>query len=240
MERHIASGVVAVSIAAGSSAYAADLSLPPPQRPPAPAVVLAPAWSWTGLYAGGFVGYGFGKTDWKNFQASSLVQSENGPDVNGLVYGGQIGYNYQFGWTVWGIQFDGALSDVRGAGSIVEAGTPVHADSRTQWLTSLTGRLGAIVYQDTLLYVKGGAAWANFKRNAYWLSGGEERDTRSGGTIGIGAEYHFAPNWSLFVEGNYYDFGRKTVTIPQGSTSLSFDAKDTLSDVKIGFNYKFW
>ena len=37
--------------------------------------------------------------------------------------------------------------------------------------------------------------------------------TKTGWTIGGGWEYRFSPQWSLFIEGNYYDFGGRDGTL---------------------------
>jgi outer membrane immunogenic protein len=42
---------------------------------------------------------------------------------------------------------------------------------------------------------------------------GSASKTRTGWTVGGGVEWRFAPQWSAFLEGNYYDFGDKDRTI---------------------------
>ena len=42
---------------------------------------------------------------------------------------------------------------------------------------------------------------------------GSASKTRTGWTIGGGVEWRFAPQWSAFLEGNYYDFGNHDRTI---------------------------
>src|SRR5580692_2947522 len=90
-----------------SSAFAADMAV----KAPPPMYVPAPVWSWTGFYIGGNVGAGWGTTE-ANLNSISVPglgsEAINLPiDQNsrsGFLGGGQIGYNYQFGWAVIGVE----------------------------------------------------------------------------------------------------------------------------------------
>jgi hypothetical protein len=82
------------------------------------------------------------------------------------------------------------------------------------------------------LYAKGGAAWVRNNYNdiqvagscAFCATGLNNIDastnvTQLGWTVGIGLEYMFPPNWSVFVEYDYLDFGTAHVFFgfPAGS-----------------------
>jgi outer membrane immunogenic protein len=265
VDKHITTGVFAASIAVGSSAYAADLNPIPYRNPPPPPV---PVWSWTGFYIGGHFGFSDGKDHWANLhsvpspsEAGPSVASDSGSgSLTAPVVGGQLGYNYQSGWAVWGVQVDGSFIDIDRPQSANVFSLTLLEHVRDKWLASATGRFGGLVLQDTLLYVKGGAAWAGFRDDVSSVFSGatllssfpEVADNRVGWTVGVGAEYHFNPSWSAFVEGNFYDFGTKTVTFPQGtpasSTPLalantvpfSTDITERFFVVKAGVNFKFW
>src|SRR5579884_3366285 len=76
----------------GNAAIAADLSRPVYKAPPAG--VLPAAYDWTGFYVGGHIGYGWAKTGWNDpFVPFSLSETNS----NGILGGGQVGYNYQIG-----------------------------------------------------------------------------------------------------------------------------------------------
>jgi len=64
--------------------------------------------------------------------------------------------------------------------------------------------------------------------------------TRTGWTIGTGAEWAFAPNWSATLEYDYYDFGSMglTLTAPNQTVTVS-SFKDTIQTVTAGVNYHF-
>src|SRR5262249_2398077 len=140
-----------------SFALAADLPARPVYKAPvAPPIV----YTWTGCYIGGNVGYGWQRN--KSWDPSAEV-SAGSETAKGVVGGGQIGCDYQFSgnWVI-GIQgmFDGA--DVHGTHP-----NPTQTQDifgfKTSWFGTLTGRLGYAVTPQTLLYVKGGAAWVHVK-----------------------------------------------------------------------------
>ena len=72
--------------------------------------------------------------------------------------GFQGGYNWQSGWAVFGVQGDIAWTDIKGTTPCVVL---LSCTSETNWLATVSGRLGAVVLDRGLVYVKGGAAWMN-------------------------------------------------------------------------------
>jgi outer membrane immunogenic protein len=73
---------------------------------------------------------------------------------------------------------------------------------------------------------------------------GSFSDTKTGWTVGLGGEYKFAPNWSVFLEGNYYDFGSRdrVVFTPVATACVAgclFSGKTTAASVLVGVNYRF-
>jgi outer membrane immunogenic protein len=214
-------------------------------------------FSWTGFYVGGNIGGGLGQNNFGNLSTvaggpSSGVPGGNGT-ISGILGGIQGGYNYQMGWAVVGIEGEFDWSGLSGH-TIGHPGDAV-GDQMVQntWLASVTGRVGGIVGENTLVYLKGGPAWANFKYNVSVTFFGtpegsypEISDTRFGWTLGFGTEYHFDRNWSAKIEYDYYNFGTKTVAFPQGTPNTGFnvpftsDISQDIHTVKIGANYKFY
>ena len=86
------------------------------------------------------------------------------------------------------------------------------------WFDTLTARGGYLVQPNVLLYVQGGAAWAETTNNTGWTAGG-------------GVEWMFVPHWSTFLEYNYMDFGTASGTFG----SVRSDTQTVL----VGLNYKF-
>lgn len=251
-KRLLVANVLAAVLSVGA-AHAADLPLK--AAPP----VVAPAFSWTGFYIGAHGGYGWGQND---FRDSYTIDSSpvDGPDasydIDGGLAGGQIGYNWQVNQFVVGIEADASWADISGEGSYfngIADSCALNNDPCTTEIDALgtiTGRLGVAV-DHALFYVKGGAAWANVKVTSgntdpdfpdtnYHAN---EEETRWGWTIGAGAEYAFAQNWSIKVEYNYIDLGNREVTFNYTPDDFTTATKTTLdqnfSIVKAGINYRF-
>jgi outer membrane immunogenic protein len=116
-----------------------------------------------------------------------------------------------------------------------------------QWFDTLTARIGYSFQPAWLLYLQGGGAWAHTSSNitAGGVQIGQTSHTGTGWTIGGGAEWMFAPHWSVFLEGNYMDFGSRSGTAftPTGTTcapGCAFSAKATETTVLVGVNYRFF
>jgi outer membrane immunogenic protein len=240
----------AILLASTSISWAADLAVKSPYV--APALV----WSWSGFYIGGHVGAGWGTTE------TSLASVTGAPglliggialtqnDRSGFLGGGQVGYDFQSGWAVFGIQGDIAGLDVDGTTPCITIGFSCTAKS--DWLASVTGRIGGVVADRALVYVKGGAAWLHTSHTldlapgvgpATGLSVSSD-STTLGGLLGMGVEYAFSPNWSAFIEYDYMSFDKKTMSLDFTQlvgtpTTANVDVKNKLSIAKIGLNYKF-
>lgn len=160
--------------------------------------------------------------------------------------GGQIGYNFQSGWAVFGIQADIAGMDVNGTAPCLFG--IASCSSRSDWLATVSGRFGGVVADKTLIYAKGGAAWLNTTHSVTAPAGffpaatsASAENTNFGWLLGFGAEYAFSPNWTAFIEYDYMQFDTKNVALNFGAAAgvLNVDYKDKLSIAKIGVNYKF-
>jgi outer membrane immunogenic protein len=222
----LAALALAVAITA-SPALAADMPVKAP-------VSVAVSPSWTGCYLGGNVGYGWARKQWSLSPAGIDEGSDN---PNGLLGGGQIGCDYQTGVWVFGIQgmFDWASLKADHLAPVI--GPPVTNSTNIPWLATLTGRLGYAVNPNALLYVKGGGAWVKDKHVSASTQTESADVSRSGWTIGGGLEYMVAPNWALFIEYDYMDFGTKTTTF---TPSLdTFSIKQNVQAVLVGLNWRW-
>jgi outer membrane immunogenic protein len=247
-----------IGLASIQNALAADLPVPPPVYH-APAVV---APTWTGLYLG--VNGGWGWTS--NFNASSTFFDPTGATVispgasnlsaTGAVFGGQVGYNWQTGNWVWGVEgdFDGTnINKFSNAGVLVATAVPplglnepFHVN--IDWLASIRARLG-YGWGPGMVYVTGGGAWASAEFNA----GGpadtflfSSTSTRSGWTIGAGYEWLMNPNWSVRGEYLYYRFAGATANTvtgtglaPAGTFVTHALGNFDVNVVRVALNYKF-
>jgi hypothetical protein len=133
-----------VALAATTAiAAAADLARRAPYYP-ASAPVYAPLFSWTGFYIGINGGGGFGSSNW------DLTGSRT---VSGGLVGGTVGYNYQFGQAVAGIEGDVDWSGINGSTS--NNVCPFGCKTSNSWLATVRGRLGYAA-DSFMPYVTGG------------------------------------------------------------------------------------
>jgi outer membrane immunogenic protein len=246
----------ATLLASTSLSSAADLAVKAPYAAP------APVWSWTGFYLGAHVGAGWGTTEssLSSFSALGVVTplgiALDQNSRSGVLGGGQVGYNWQTGWAVLGVQGDITGMNVNGTTPCLVV---LSCTGKSDWMATLTGRFGGVVADRTLVYVKGGAAWMHTDHKlalpgaiaalapAGFPTSFSNSETSLGWLLGLGAEYAFSPNWSAFIEYDYIEFNKKSVSndfstfaaLPAGSLVVNTDIKNKLSIAKVGINYKF-
>ncbi|GGF71819.1 TonB-dependent receptor [Azorhizobium oxalatiphilum] len=200
---------------------------------------------WTGLYAGGHVGAGFaalnGTTTALDGTPGGIPGTESmDQDFAGVLYGGQIGYAYQFANRfVVGIEADWSRTHLGAEqaamateGTLADSGylqSKIHHD--IEWMSTLRARLGYAVRDDLLVYGTGGFAFARemASRDQYRSNGAMSTDpygtstslfeveqvagTRSGFSVGGGAEYALNDRWSIKAEYNYAYFPKKSTRL---------------------------
>jgi outer membrane immunogenic protein len=210
MKHLIGLGFGVLALATAGAASAADLPVrgaPPPRAP-----VFTPAGSnWTGFYIGANGGGAWSHKCW-----AFAGVSEGCHNATGGAAGGQIGFNWQTGPLVLGVEFAGDWTSLKGENASLVFTAPQNTNrTKVDGILAATGRLG-YAFDAALLYVKGGGAWVSDKydsRNtATGISTATASETRTGWTVGGGFEYGFTPNWSFAVEYDHYDFGTKGVS----------------------------
>lgn len=203
----------AVSIAAVSTAAAADLRQPMYTKAPPPAPVL---FSWTGFYIGANVGGKWLSSTHDDVTAGGTTVSF-GDNDSSWIAGGQLGYNWQAPGSPWvfGVEGDIDAHDFNRSLIVATAIGPfVAGDTFTlesHWQASLRGRIGYAIDR-VLLYATGGAAFTQVKGTATLVGIGTVTDdnTRVGATVGGGLEWAVWNNISLGVEGRYTWYGDET------------------------------
>ena len=148
----IKAGVAALALlAVPFAAQAADMPIKPPYYKGAPRSVVS-YYNWTGFYAGVNVGYGFGSSDWDRRcrpPASSRRASWSAA---------RVGYNWQSGAIVYGIEGDFDWSNVKGSVDLRRRPSPARLQS--DWLATFRGRVG-YAFDRWLPYVTAGGAYGN-------------------------------------------------------------------------------
>jgi outer membrane immunogenic protein len=232
--------LVAVVALAASQASAADL----PRK--APAYVPPPPPTWTGCYIGANVGGIRGRFELEGPFGGEASRSGDWGFAGGL----QFGCDYQFAGTGFVVgfrnMFDGTTNG-RDRNFTVDATTTGTASFNNRWFDALTGRVG-YSWGPGLIYLQGGGVWSRVEADITVVTPaavtvGSFSDTKTGWTVGLGGEYKFAPNWSVFLEGNYYDFGSRdrVVFTPDAGcvAGCLFSGNTTAVSVLVGVNYRF-
>jgi outer membrane immunogenic protein len=206
--------LTAVSLVALGTASAVAADLPARTYTKAPAVV-APVYNWAGFYIGAMGGY--------------AKEDASFAPVSGGLAGGTIGYNWQTGPVVFGLEADAAWADLSAT-----AGIPglLTATAKVDDLGTVRGRIG-YAFDQVLLYGTGGYAWADTKLSATVLGlSASESHVLNGWTAGAGVEVMFAPKWSVKAEYLYRSFSSQNYfNVPSGTVNMN--------SVQVGVNYHF-
>jgi outer membrane immunogenic protein len=263
MKKLLLATTAVAALAAIDTAYAADLAL---KAPPAP-----PAYSWTGWYAGVNIGGSFGQArDTVSYGAPAVPfpPASTNADLDGVIGGGQIGYNLQSNSWLFGLEADIQGSGERASayrsagpitttipGALVIVSTGVLNDQeKLPWFGTVRGRIGLLASPTWLFYVTGGLAYGEIKSTesltvttttpggtATAAASAGSNTTRAGWTLGGGVEGVISGNWTAKIEYLYMDFG----TFNSASTGLGLFAPVNLSThvtdnvVRVGLNYHF-
>ncbi|MXQ10369.1 outer membrane protein [Microvirga makkahensis] len=202
----------------GFAGAASAADLPMRAAPPAPIVAAAPIFTWTGFYVGVNAGYGW-NDDAEDivFDPTTTIVGDSDED-GGFIGGAQIGYNYQIGSFVVGLEGDIQYADFGSVTYAFPTGT-VTLDSE-DWFGTARARAG-VAFDRALIYATGGFAFT---------------DNRSGWTLGGGLEYAFTNNLSAKIEGLYVnldedDFDFDGVTYSTGESDFGV--------VRAGLNFRF-
>jgi outer membrane immunogenic protein len=161
---------------------------------------------------------------------------------NGGKIGGFLGCNWQGpSGFIWGLEGDGEWSNLIGSATYTNTGVPPdHFDSRIRSQASARGRLG-YVWNNSLFYVTGGAAFANIKEHDVIDGSGPTTDTsatRTGWTVGVGADFVVWNNWFGRLEYRYADFGKFSYN-PSVFPAFAENHKVSENAVRFGLGYKF-
>jgi outer membrane immunogenic protein len=238
----VAAGVL-LGLGATCAASAADTAVK--ARPVAAPIM----YNWTGCYIGGNVGGA-----WSRMDTTRISQDGVGPafanygreNDSGFIGGGQAGCDFQTGNLVFGVGGEFDFGNVNGRHALTDL--PAFSETNSlQQLYLITGRVGYLWTPQFLGYVKVGAAFMQNRNQVFLPSGGlfeSAKFTDPGITAGIGGEWMFAPNWSVFAEANYvwteddaaHDYIAAPGLFPLGEV---INNRQRIISALVGVNYKF-
>ena len=178
----------------------------------APAFAAAPfnGYNWNGAYVGVNLGYQWGKvTNW------------GGGEPNGLMGGGQIGYNWQYGQYVFGLEADLQGSAAEGTFAAYKFANP--------WFGTVRARAGYAM-NNVLIYLTGGLAYGGGRVD---FTGLNETQTHIGWTLGGGVEVGLTPNWSAKAEYLYVRLDDRSYVLTGVNNGFSSNV------FRLGVNYRF-
>jgi outer membrane autotransporter protein len=227
----------------------------------APVYKAAAVYNWTGFYIGADLGATYGFDDWT---MSALGGTATSPRFAGILGGGQVGYNYQVGKWVFGINagFDG--TNARGAQACGNAASSFFfftCEVNVNDLFTGTARIGYAYWDRVLLYVNGGVAVGQVRAQVVCNTDSQPilpqppgvapfslfgfgcpiegaMNARAGWTVGWGTELGLTPNWSVKGETRYFDLGTDHYTLAGGLPIIA-DIRTNGFISTIGLNYRF-
>jgi len=217
-----------------SSAYAADRGGLKDEPIPA---------GWAGFYLGVHVGGVWGTDDVSPIvRDGGVFPRRNQLESNGDAFGGStVGYNFQSGNFVFGIEADGGPMNI--GKSHFDPGFVSDIDRIKQHIYGdVTGRVGYTFWASGLVYAKGGFAVYDGEGSVFSGAPGfgfRPTDTFTGWTAGGGVEYMFTPAWSVKAEYLHFDFGSQNSTLTNFATGavFSFRHELTADTAKVGINF---
>jgi outer membrane immunogenic protein len=236
------------AMALSHAASAADMAVKAPPEQPAP----APVYTWTGCYVGGNGGAAW--TNLKFHQNGTVggapVSADYGRQTDtSPIIGVQVGCDYQAGPWVFGGRGQTEFTDLNRNNSIT--GVPgFYMTAGMRNVTTATGRIGYAVAPQLLLYAQGGGAWVHDDLNVYAFAPAfgtpveGASSVRDGWVAGGGLEWLYSPNWSVFIEYNYIDFGTTNLTFHLAPGALGpagvIGVRQTVQTAMAGVNWHFW
>jgi outer membrane immunogenic protein len=223
------------------------------------------AQNWSGFYAGIHAGYawGSGNTDIGIVDPAGIAQLAAAAGVfpvnyqfrrEGVLGGGQIGFNRQFGQWVWGAEADFSGIDLNGSKTVLVPPVGLFSDLSTvsqnmDWFGTVRLRAGYAV-GDWLFYGTGGLAYGHVKYSYTQTNvpfGGpvniatSDSKVEFGWAAGGGIEHAWGP-WTARVEYLYFDLSSRELSAVHNLAPTvfflpKFDNRGSI--VRVGFNRKF-
>ncbi len=165
--------------------------------------------------------------------------------ISGGLFGGTYGYNLQLGSWVVGFEGDFSWSGIRSnffdnnGSDFCSPAVEIQCVTNLLWFGTDRARLG-YSWDRLLVYATAGVAYGKVEGTlagaSLLVTSGQ--NTRTGFVAGAGAEWAFAPNWSVKGEYLWTDLGSKT-TYAVSNRFPEIVSLTNINIVRIGLNYHF-
>jgi outer membrane immunogenic protein len=258
------------ALALNGAAFAADLPVAPPPPPP--------VFTWTGIYVGAYGGGEVTHTSYNTLVGAPLspfshltpidiagVDAAGSQTLNrgGFTMGGELGYNWQIGWIVLGIETDiggvtgstqsNSLGLINGTGSGPGVFFPFALTQRVSngLFGTTRGRLG-VAFDRVLVYGTGGVAYTSghsiftYTDGLFPAGGTSTAGNKVGYVVGGGIEYALNNNVSVKGEFLYTQYGKVTTSglivnaaAPAFTNTYVSSARVQEYTARVGLNYRF-
>jgi outer membrane immunogenic protein len=248
--------VAGASLAHADGLYRAPTTFAPATR--------CGAYPFNGFYVGANIGAASvtGSHDWEDrFTAvggTDLVRGSISRSADGVVGGGQLGYNWQCGALVLGLEADFNAADlsrsshIDGLAAVNGFSYTKRFEAENNWFGTVRGRMGMAV-DNVMAYVTGGVAYVDvdYKWSVQAPFGGglvgqfSDSNTVWGWTIGGGLETVLDRHWTFRAEALYVGLPDRSfhhflvdgTGLARGSFNVRGD--DSFVLARVGLNYKF-
>ena len=221
----IATSAGFAAAAAMPGAQAADMPIKAPRY-------IEPAASWAGWYIGVHAGGAWQQSQEQTYGVSFSKSS--------FIGGGQIGYNWQHGNFVFGLEGDISGLSGKHTGPVISSFEKAALQSQIRWLSTVRGRFGLAV-GDTMAYATAGVAIGGVKNSLLNLEGTginySSSKTKVGWTVGGGVEHMLNRNWTIGLEALFVELGKSSLAIPAIDKTTRFSNQALIGRLKV--NYKF-
>jgi outer membrane immunogenic protein len=258
------------AMALAGTALAADLPIAPPPPPP--------VFTWTGIYIGGYGGGEVTRTSYNTLVGAPLSPFSHLTPVDiagvdaagsqtltrgGFTMGGELGYNWQIGWFVLGVETDiggvtgGTKSNnvglINGTGSGPGVFFPFALNQRVSngLYGTARGRLG-VAFDRVLVYGTGGLAYTSghyiftYTDGLFPAAGTSTTADKVGYVVGGGVEYALTNNVSIKGEFLYTQYGKVSTSglivnqfNPSFTNTFATSARVQEYTARVGINYRF-
>jgi high affinity Mn2+ porin len=219
-----------------------------------------PGYNWTGFYAGGNMGVGWGTSNWRAAPGVSgstdLFQTIDTFDEAGSFFAGvQAGYNYVLpNRILLGAEVDASFPSFQG----VPSGVNPFAVTVGGISTFTSPTLGPVSFAETVLasgtvrgrigyapghwlfYATGGFAWTYNEQSLTQTASGLSETAvlwRLGWVVGGGVEVPIAPHWTARLEYLYTGYGNHNTGFFSGVQPINSDF--SVQELRAGVDYQF-